>query len=161
MPVKRRRVIKKRRPTLQSRPKRKPTLQSRPKITRKTKPVGKKRKPVYKKAKPKTTKKKYTSKDYNPFALDVTDNPENTALFEHSMKQFKKGVKAIGQKRRAKKQTRKNIKSMAKTSFKAELKKTKTLPIEQRGYNNAFNRAERAYRKTKKGLKKQIPRKYR
>jgi uncharacterized protein YjgD (DUF1641 family) len=94
-------------------------------------------------------------KTYNPYA------EPGSAISKKSVKMFNDGVKAIPEGYKARANVRKNIKSMANRDAVAELKRTKDLPADQRGNNDAFNRAEKAYKKTKKDLEKQIPRKSR
>jgi len=91
---------------------------------------------------------------YDPYSLDPR-------IVKKSGKMFKEGLQAIPKGIKARAQTRKNIKSMANTDAMAELKRTKKLDPYERSSNDAFNRAGKAYKTTKKNLEKQIPKKYR
>ena len=81
-----------------------------------------------------------------------------------AIRMFKKSVQAIGRKRKARKQTRKNIKSMAETAARATRVKTRPRSIkavQSSGVNVVQSKARKAYKRTKKSLESQIPKRYR
>jgi hypothetical protein len=100
---------------------------------------------------------------YDPMiaASPYVSNKRAGEILDFTKSQIKKGIKAIPEGFKARANVRKNIKSMANSAAQAELNRTKILEPSQRGTNQAFNRANAAYKETKKNLKKQVPRKYR